>query len=966
MTEDPRAGAMPPAASPPPEGPLAGIDDPSTLDVADVAARLDVDPDQGLSAAEAAARLARHGQNELTATPPTSGWVRFIAQFADPLIGLLAVAVAIAAAAWIVEGAKGAPIDAIVIAAVIVLNAVIGFVQESRAADAVAALRDMTTAQSTVLRDARLFTVPSTELVPGDVLVLGEGDAVGADARLITATSLRVQEASLTGESEAVEKSSETLPAAVAIGDRRNSVFRGTAIVRGVGRAVVTATGMATQMGSIARMLDQTVEEPTPLDREIRRVGRGLGIAVIAIAIVVMAAVVVTARPDSLSGYVTVLLLGVSLAVAAVPEGLPAILAIVLALGVQRLAKRNAVVKRLSSVETLGSASVICTDKTGTLTRNEMAVERVATASGELALPRLAAADADHMRASTGAGHRAADALHEARIVLIGGSLANNAQVHDEAGRWQVLGDPTEGAFLMAARELDSVTDRITGYSRRDEVPFTSERRLMSTLHEHGDGTVRIFTKGAPDVLLERCTRMQRGHDVVPLDEPERQRIRAAIESMSSQAMRVLGVAWREGHDLQSIDESHESNMVYAGAVGIIDPPRAEVAGAIAEAQRAGVRVVMITGDHPATALRVASDLGISAPGGEALTGADLDALDEEALRDAVHRVSVYARVAPEHKLRIVDALQAAGLVVAMTGDGVNDAPALKTADIGIAMGVTGTEVTKEASNLILADDDFRTIVAAIRQGRVIFDDIGKFLRYMLSSNMGEVLTVLLGVVFAGALGLAGADGTVVLPLLATQVLWINLVTDTGPALAMGVDPEVDDVMARPPRGVGERVIDARMWRAVVRVGLVMAVATLATIDLLLPGGFVDGDQSLDVARSAGFTTLVLAQLFNALSARSATGSAFHRMLTNRLLWVAIVAAVLLQIAVVHVPWLQAAFGTAALDLPQWLLCAGMASIVLWFEEARKLIDRALARGASRSRPPRAVAAAASVAQSEA
>lgn len=924
----------------------------------DVFRTLGVDPAVGLSDAEAERRLAVDGPNELRSRPPVPLWRTVLDQFRDPLVALLLVAVGISVAVWWVEGTDGVPVDAVVIAAIVVLNAVLGLVQESKAEGAVAALRSITEASSTVLRDGRRVTVRSAELVRGDVLVLAEGDAVGADARLLSATALRVQESSLTGESEAVLKDAAVLAAPAPLGDRFDMVYKGTAVAQGVGRAVVVATGMDTQMGAIAHLLDATDEEFTPLQREIARVGKVLGLTVIGIAVVVMVLAAVVNDVRTASDLVTVLLLGVSLAVAAVPEGLPAILSVVLAVGVQTMARRNAVVKKLHSAETLGSASVIASDKTGTLTKNEMTIQRVVTASGEVTLTGVGyRPDGEARTGPDGDGrwHPLTDEqlVREVIMVLGGGSLANDAQLVERDGEWTVQGDPTEAAFLVAAHKLTGTVDRVAGFERRGQVPFTSERKMMSALVDPpGDGAWALVTKGAPDVLLPRCTDMQVGDRTVPLDEERRTAALAAVERLSRQAYRTLGVAYRrvaEGIGSQGLEE-HESDLIYLGVVGIIDPPRPEVRAAVAEAHRAGIRVMMITGDHPVTAIRIASDLGIVEPGARAVSGTELDGLDADDLRETTRTVSVYARVAPQNKLQIVDALQADGQVVAMTGDGVNDAPALKTADIGVAMGITGTEVTKESSKMILGDDNFATIVAAVRQGRIIFDNIKKFLRYLLSSNMGEVFTVLLGVVLAGVVGLEGAAGSegIVVPLLATQILWINLVTDSGPALAMGVDPETDDVMARPPRSINERIIDARMWTGVLSIGFVMGVATLLTIDIFLPGGLVEGTDSLTVARTAGFTTLVLAQLFNVLNSRSETTSAFHRMFVNRWLWGAIGLGVILQVAVAQVPFLQVAFGTAGLDLAHWGVALAMASSVLWFDEIRKLVWR--------SRHPDAVA----------
>ena len=917
-------------------------------DAGAVAAGLALDAGKGLSAAEAARRLAEHGRNELRGAPPLPTWRRVLAHFQDPLIYLLLAAIAIALAAWWIEGRVGWPVDAIVIAVVVLLNGALGFMQEAKARDAVAALARMTEATSAVMRDGQPLRVPSAELVRGDLLLLGEGDAVGADARLLDATALRVQEASLTGESEAVLKDAATLSAAVPLGDRLNMVFKGTAVAQGSARAVVTATAMATEMGAIATLLEATVDEPTPLAKEVARIGRMLGIAVVIIALVVMGTLFALSDIRSAGDITRILLLGVSLAVAAVPEGLPAILSVVLALGVQRLAKHNAIIKNLSSVETLGSASVICSDKTGTLTRSEMTIERVMTLSGATQVTGVGYAPEG--RVEHEGGKLEAGPLHAEQVVVLGGgSLAGNADLRQGSdGGWEIHGDPTEAAFLVAERKLGVTERRQQRFERVAEIPFTSERKMMSSIerdHEQDDALV-IVTKGAPDVLLQRCTRARVGMDVVALDDALRARIVADVETLTDAALRTLAVAYRPleaGEDAQGSD-AMERELIFVGSVGIIDPPRPEAALAIQEARGAGIRVIMITGDHPRTAARIAADLGIVEAGAAALSGTELDALDDAAFKEAVRKTSVFARVAPAHKLRIVAALQADGQIVAMTGDGVNDAPALKAADIGVAMGITGTEVTKEAAKMILADDNFATIVHAVREGRGLFDNIRKFLRYLLSSNMGEVLTVFLGVVGAGVLGLAGAGGdaghAVVLPLLATQILWINLVTDSGPALAMGVDPSTGDVMARPPRRRDERVIDARMWSGVVQVGVVMALATLLTIDFNLPGGLIEGTQTLDNARTAGFTVLVLAQLFNCFNARSDRTSAFVRPFVNRWLWGSITLAVLLQVAVVHLAWLNVAFGTVPLSFEQWALCTAMASAVLWTSELRKLVVR--------------------------
>jgi Ca2+-transporting ATPase len=923
---------------------MSALANPETKDFADLANALAVDMDNGLTPQEAAQRLAQDGPNELLAAPRTPTWRRILSQFEDPLIYLLLGAIAISLAAWVFEGLEGWPVDAIVIASIVILNGVLGHVQEAKAHDAVAALAKMSAPTASVVRNGQAQRVPSAELVKGDLLVLAEGDAIAADARLVRAASLRLQESSLTGESEAVLKDPAPLSGPAALGDRLNMVFKGTFVVQGNGRALVVGTGMATQMGSIAGMLAATTQQPTPLEKEIAHLGRMLGIAVLLIASVVVGTVLFISRPDSVAEIIGVLLLGVALAVAAVPEGLPAILSVVLALGVQRMARQNAIIKNLSSAETLGATSVICSDKTGTLTRSEMTIVRVVTASGATDVTGVGYAPEGQV--SHNGAHLRQGLVHAEQVVLLsGGSLAGNATLRQaDGGAWEVHGDPTEAAFLVAERKLGVTERRERRFERIAEIPFTSERKMMSTIeldHEHGDERV-LICKGAPDVLLGLCTQARVGMDVVTLDEAMRVKILAEVDTLSGEALRTLAVAYRPlaaREDLEA-PESLERDLIFVGTAGIIDPPREEAAVAIREARRAGIRVIMITGDHPRTAARIAADLGLVDPGAPALTGAELDQLDEAAFAEAVRHTSVYARVAPAHKLRIVGALQADGNIVAMTGDGVNDAPALKAADIGVAMGITGTEVAKGAARMILADDNFATIVQAVREGRGIFDNIRKFLRYLLSSNIGEVLTVFLGVVLAGVIGLTAPDGALVLPLLATQILWLNLITDSWPALAMGIDPAGADVMERKPRPPGERVIDAAMWWGVVQIGLVVAVVTLLTMDMYLPGGSIDGDRDLTNARTAGFTVLVFAHLFNCFNARSETASAFAHPASNPWLWGAVALSGLLQVAVVHLEILNVAFGTAPLTLDQWLVCAAMGSVVLWFSELSKLVKR--------------------------
>jgi Ca2+-transporting ATPase len=930
---------------------------------ADVAAALGSDARRGLRRTEIAERLARHGRNELPEEPPVPAWRRFLAQFANVLTLLLLAAIAISLVAWWIERASPVPYEALTILAIVLLNAVLGFVQEGRAEQALRALAAMAAPTARALRDGEERQVPTAELVPGDVLLLEEGDGVPADARVTESISLRVTEAALTGESAPVAKVTEALAGEVGLGDRTNMVHSGTAVAAGRGRAVVTATGAATELGRIAGSLRAEPDTATPLQRELDRVGKLLGAAVIAVAVAIAATLLALEDLRTPSELVAVLLLAVSLAVAAVPEGLTAITTVVLSLGTQRMARRNVIVRTLSSVETLGSTTVICSDKTGTLTRNEMTVRTVVTASGAVDLSGIGYEPTGDVRQG---GARGSDprVLEEVRRALAAGELANNASLVQEDGRWTIRGDPTEAALVVAARKVGHSAGALQArFPRLGEVPFSSERKLMSTVHADAEDPSRVMlcAKGAPDVLLARCIDEQLGAGTRPLDAARRGEIARAVEAMGAAALRTLGVAERRlaSEDLRGAPaEEVEQGLVFLGVVGMIDPPRPEARAAVAEARTAGVRPILITGDHPVTAAAIAAELGIAARGARVVAGPELQTMDDEALRVAVREVSVFARVAPEHKLRIVRALSAEGEIAAMTGDGVNDAPALKAAHIGVAMGISGTDVAKGASDMILADDNFASIVAAVEEGRSIFGNIQRFLRFLLSSNVGEVLAMFLGVVLAGPIGLVPEEGSaLVVPLLATQILWINLLTDATPALALGVEPADHAVMRRPPRDPRTAVLVARAWFDILLLGAVMAVGALAVMDWALPGGLLTGagaERGLGRARTMAFTTLVFFQLFNTFNARFEHRSAFHRLLANRWLWGAVASSAALQVAVVHVPFLQRSFSTVPLDLGDWLVCAAVASAVLWVAELRKAAARGwgAARRRRGRRPP--------------
>jgi P-type Ca2+ transporter type 2C len=907
---------------------------------------LGTDAERGLTKAEARVRLDRYGRNELTAEKPIPAWKKFVAQFRDVLVALLLVATAISAGLWLYERDSALPYEAMAIFAVVLLNAVMGYVQQSRAEQAVAALRQMSAANAHVVRDGERQTVPATGVVPGDIILLEEGDTIPADARLIESTALQTAEAALTGESVPVAKDTRPIADEAGVGDRHNMVFSGTAATYGHGRAVVVATGMRTEMGGIAGMLREAPTETTPLQKELARVGRMLAIIVVAIAIVMITTILLVEDVRGFAALFDVLLLGVALAVAAVPEGLPAVVTAVLSLGVQRMAKRNAIVRHLAAVETLGSATVIASDKTGTLTKNEMTVKRVVTASGRVTFDGTGYEPRGAVRRD-GAG--AIDGALRLELVraLSAADRANNAVLQEHGGRWTVQGDPTEGALIVAARKAGLEEEALDArFGRVAEVPFSSERKLMSTIHTDTERQERLLavTKGAPDVLLARCSTELIGEGTHPLTAGRRAEIARINEELASEALRTLGVGFRsvpkDGLAREELDERIEHDLVFLGLIGMIDPPREEAKAAVARAKGAGIRPIMITGDHPKTAAVIAGELGI-ATDGRALAGPELERMSDEALDRAVQKVSVYARVNPAHKLRIVKALQRQGETVAMTGDGVNDAPALKTADIGVAMGIAGTDVSKQAADMVLTDDNFASIVAAVEVGRGIFANIRKFLRYLLSSNLGEVMTMFFGVVLADAIGLTAQEGSsIVLPLLATHILWINLVSDGAPALALGVDPVDASVMSAPPRPRGEGAITRRMWAGIIFGGVIMAAGTLFILDWSLPGGLIEGTGDMRYAQTMAFTTLLFFSLFSVFNARSDERSAFVGMFSNTWLWGAIVLSLMLQVAVIYVPVLQQAFSTVSLSAGDWLRCAAVGSSVLWLRELSKVAAR--------------------------
>ena len=942
---------------------------PYQLAAEEVVLALDSDPQRGLNAEQVQERLVEYGPNSLQTTPPPTPLDIFLAQFKEPLVLVLLAATLVSAGVWFLErgqpGAESVPYDSLVILAIVILNSVLGVVQEYRAEQSVRALRRLTAPEAKVVRGGERQRSPADGIVPGDLLVLEAGDRVPSDARLVEAVNLQVDESALTGESVPVSKGVMALAGERPLGDRVNMVYMGSAVTYGRGLALATATGMATEMGAIAGLIQRADPSDTPLQKELARVGRQLGILVLVISVIVFVTGVVARGATSFEAMLGMFLFAVALAVAAIPEGLPAIVTVALAIGVRRMAERRAIVRKLPAVETLGSATVICTDKTGTLTRNEMAVREVLVG-------------VHHRYAVSGEGYIPQGDLtpldspaHPSDLAwtLSVGALCNDAVVVAVDGAWRADGDPTEAALLVLAMKAGlRQADLAQAEPRVGEIPFSSERKLMTTVHSlveaqaatglladldlgRVNGGLVANIKGAPDVVLRACRWVRDEGRVRELTADDRAHIRQVNEELGGQALRTLGLAYRQleadGTASAEYDPAVvENDLVFLGLVGIIDPPRLEAPAAVAEAKQAGIRPIMITGDHATTALAIARAIGLAQPGDRVLSGADLNKLDDAGLDQAVREVSVYARVDPAHKLRIVEALQRQGHIVAMTGDGVNDAPALKRADIGVAMGLRGTDVAKEAADMVLTDDNFATIVAAIGEGRAIFENIRKFIRYLLSSNAGEVLTMFLGIMLAGALGFIAPGGAAFLPILTAQILWINLVTDGAPALALGVDPSAGDIMRRPPRALNEPVIPRRMWTFIGLVGVVMMVGTLGILEAYYPGGLLtvfqpptDATRAADFARTVAFTTLMLFQCFNALNSRSGRQSVFRLgFFGNRWLWGAIALSVGLHALVVYVPALQEAFDTLPMRPFDWLVSTLVASSVLVVVEVGKAL----------------------------
>ena len=848
---------------------------------------------KGLTQEEGGRRLAEHGPNELVEEPPPSFWARLAGQLGETLVLILI-------AAAVISGFLGEILDAVVIMAIVILNALLGVIQESKAERALEALRKMTQPHARVLRDGREASLPVRELVVGDIVLLEAGDQIPADMRLLEAAALRVDEAALTGESVPVEKTTEALSER-SLGDRTNMVFMGTVAAAGRGVGVVTATGMNTELGKIAAMLHRTRPQPTPLQQRLGELGRTLGLGAIALVIFVFFIGIKRGEPNH-----EMFLTAVSLAVAVIPEGLPAISTITLALGVQRMQKRNAIIRKLPAVETLGTATVICSDKTGTLTQNKMTVQKIYI------------------------GGRCVEGFDNIDLLLTAGALCNDACIYEDG---ESFGDPTELALLVAAKkgnlEPRALCDK---YPRVKEIPFDSDRKLMSTLHQWGDPlpwgespTYLAVTKGAPDRVLPICSHVFWDGELRPLDRRLLDEIYQANCQLAGEAYRLLAVAVRPWSE-EPGQEELEEDLVFLGLVGMVDPPREEVYDAVRLCHQAGIRPIMITGDFPDTALAIAAQLDIvPSTRARVITGQELDQMDAHELATVVEDVNVFARVSPHHKLTIVEALQEKGHVVAMTGDGVNDAPALKRADIGAAMGATGTDVAREASDLILVDDNFATIVAAVAEGRTIYANIRKAIQYLLACNMGELLVITSAIL----MGLGR-------PLTAIQILWVNLITDGLPALALGVEPGEKGIMKQKPRPPKQGVFAEGLGTRILIHGAFIGGVSLLTYRWAL------ANYDLAVARSATFAVLALSQLFYSFSTRSVKESLLELgFSSNPQIIYAFFGSGLLQLSVMLIPAVAKVFDVVPMGLEVWMRALGMAMIPMLIVETIKVLQRA-------------------------
>jgi Ca2+-transporting ATPase len=927
------------------------IKKPASLSIDETADRTGTNLERGLNREEAQKRLEKYGTNELKEQQGNTILDLIIQQFKSFLVIIL---VGAAAVSFLI----GETVDAVAIIAIVILNTIMGVVQEARAEKALAALKKMSSPEAVILRDGKHVTVSSTELVPGDIVFLEAGNYVPGDIRLTESVNLNVNESSLTGESVPVDKKADTvLEEDAPLGDQKNCVFMNTMISSGRGSGIVVRTGMDTEMGKIADMIQSYEKEQTPLQKNLDQLGRRLGILALAICgVILIFGVIRDTDVNLLFGegirpffrefqdrIVELFMTAVSLAIAAVPEGLPAVVTICLALGMRRMVKRNALIRRLPAVETLGSASVICTDKTGTLTQNQMTVQKGWVSGKKFSLTGEGYKPEGKFKIDGNVVNPEEDI--EISLLLLGGLICNDANLEEgidgEKSGWNIIGDPTEGALVVSAAKAGMhKTEERKKWKRVREFPFSSERKRMTTIHEipadfdrnelpGADTEYAAFVKGAPDVVLEYSGKILKAGKVTDLTEEDRQKITQVNEEMAEQALRVLAVAYRPVRDVpdeQADPDSIENDLIFAGLQGMIDPARPEVKDAVESARQAGIRTIMVTGDYKITAAAIGKAIGILRPEGKVLSGKEIDKLNDDEMIQAVKDTDVFARVSPEHKVRIVDALRSAGSVSAMTGDGVNDAPALKRADIGVAMGITGTDVSKETAEMVLTDDNFASIVSAVEEGRTIYANIRKFVFYLLSCNIGEILTIL-GSMVAG----------IPIPLTPIQILWVNLVTDGAPALALSVEEGEPDIMKRKPRGVNESVINSEMLAGFAVQGVVIAAAVIAAF--LLGRSFYTG--SISHARSIAFAALVTAQIIRGFTVRSQYHSIFSiGFFSNKYMVMAVLSSVVLLLAVVYIPFLNGVFSTTPLTPRDWLIILAFGLAAPIAEEITKLFIR--------------------------
>lgn len=879
-----------------------------------VARELGTDAAKGLATEDIAGRVEKYGPNSLAEHEKESRLKKLSRQFTEFIILVLI-------GAAIIAGALGEWIDTLAIMAIVILNGVIGFMQEEKAEKVMEALKRLSAPEAKVLRGGELSSVPANSLVPGDLIVLESGDHVPADCRIIDSKLLRVQEASLTGESTPIEKTTGPLEDSVPLADRTNMAYLGTNIVYGRGRAIVTGTGMATEMGKIAQMLQEVKSEPTPLQRKLSEFGRYLVYAAGGICALIF--VLGVLRGETV---VEMFLVAVSLAVAAIPEGLPAVVTIVLALGVQRMVKRGALIRKLPSVETLGAATIIASDKTGTLTQNQMTVKRIYL-PGDVHVTVTGTGYAPSGQFYSGSREIDPDKDSALMLALKTGLLCNGAELKEKDGAWAIIGDPTEGALITLAEKAGLKKTALEGgLEFLSEIPFDAERKMMSTVYRENENTWYAFVKGAAERILPECTDIYDGGAARPITEADRAAIVKATEELSKDALRVLALAYRESGEALDTHSAHEleSGLTFAGLAGMIDPPREEVFAAVAKAKNAGITPIMITGDHKLTAVAIGEELGFFTQGDMALTGEELDAMDEREWKEALSKIKVYARVNPEHKLRVVQAWKERGDVIAMTGDGVNDAPALKEADIGVAMGITGTDVTKEAGDMVLTDDNFASIVSAVEEGRGIFDNIRRVVHFLLSCNIGEILVLLVA-------SLAGMP----LPLLPIQILWTNLVTDGLPALGLAMEPVEAGVMDRRPRKKDEGIVTPHLMWVMAIQGVLIAAVTLGVYSLSL----YEFGASEEKARTMAFMVLVFSQMFHAFNCRSTWKSVFKLgVFSNRTLNLAVLVILVGQISLVYIPFLEPVFKTVRLGITDWEIIFAASVQPLVIMEVIKLV----------------------------